>query len=232
MQPYFFPYLGYLSLIEATDQWIVFDPVQYKRKAWVNRNRVLKGDGSWQYFRVPVAKHSRNTLIRDIQVSEGEDWRAKIFGQLIHYKKRAPYYAQVLDLLKEAFSEKEASITAINTKGLDLVCQYLGIAFEYKIYSEMELEHKEVKHPGEWAWRISEALGAKEYLNPPGGEAIFQPEQFNSSGIDLIYVKNRLTPYTQKGGEFEAGLSIVDALMFNSPEDALKLVQDYELIKA
>ncbi|MBK7111860.1 MAG: WbqC family protein [Flavobacteriales bacterium] len=59
MQPYFFPYLGYFGLIANTDRWIVFDPVQYIRKGWVNRNRVLKPGGGWKYVSIPVAKHSR-----------------------------------------------------------------------------------------------------------------------------------------------------------------------------
>ena len=41
MQPYFFPYLGYFSLIAASDQFIVFDVVQYIRHGWINRNRII-----------------------------------------------------------------------------------------------------------------------------------------------------------------------------------------------
>lgn len=41
MQPYFYPYLGYFSLIKHTDKWIVFDSVQYIERGWVNRNRII-----------------------------------------------------------------------------------------------------------------------------------------------------------------------------------------------
>jgi hypothetical protein len=41
MQPYFFPYLGYFSLIDYVDHWVVFDNVQFVKQSWVNRNRVL-----------------------------------------------------------------------------------------------------------------------------------------------------------------------------------------------
>lgn len=230
MQPYFFPYLGYFSLIEATDKWIVFDPVQYKRKAWVNRNRILKGDGGWQYFRFPVVKHSRNTLIQDIQVSYGEVWGEKIFGQIRHYQRRAPFFNEVSDLLKRCFADEIHSLPLLNAKCLKEVCNYLGIAFNYEIFSDMKMELPEITHPGEWALRISEEMGAAEYLNPPGGEAIFKPEQFVEAGVKLLYVKNRLTPYDQRKDAFENGLSIIDVLMFNSPAEALKLVQDYELV--
>jgi len=42
MQPYFFPYLGYFSLIKYVDKFILLDEVQYIRHGWINRNRILK----------------------------------------------------------------------------------------------------------------------------------------------------------------------------------------------
>lgn len=56
MQPYFFPYLGYYALIQKTDTWVVFDDCQYIRHGWVNRNRILHPNNSWQYITVPIAK--------------------------------------------------------------------------------------------------------------------------------------------------------------------------------
>ncbi|MBK6282548.1 MAG: WbqC family protein [Draconibacterium sp.] len=41
-QPYFFPYLGYFSLISAVDKFIFFDTSQFNRKSWMTRNRILK----------------------------------------------------------------------------------------------------------------------------------------------------------------------------------------------
>ncbi|RML56821.1 WbqC-like protein [Pseudomonas syringae pv. pisi] len=54
MQPYFFPYIGYFQLIAAVQRGLVFDIVKYKRKSWMNRNRVLGSKGDWQYINVPV----------------------------------------------------------------------------------------------------------------------------------------------------------------------------------
>ena len=57
MQPYFFPYLGYFSLIKHTDEFILFDPVQFIRHGWIERNRILKPENGWQYISVPLEKH-------------------------------------------------------------------------------------------------------------------------------------------------------------------------------
>nr|WP_204162773.1 WbqC family protein [Sporofaciens musculi] len=64
MQPYFFPYIGYFSLIEYVDKFIFFDTPQYISHGWVNRNRVLNQNGNPDYIIVPIKKHHRKLQLR------------------------------------------------------------------------------------------------------------------------------------------------------------------------
>ena len=41
MQPYFYPYIGYFQLINAVDEFVIYDNIQYTKKGWINRNRIL-----------------------------------------------------------------------------------------------------------------------------------------------------------------------------------------------
>ena len=104
MQPYFFPYSGYFSLIKATETFILLDEVQFIRHGWIERNRILKPNEGWQYIHCPIEKHSRETRIRDIEIRNQENWKNKILAQLIHYKKKAPYYNEVISLLETIFT--------------------------------------------------------------------------------------------------------------------------------
>jgi hypothetical protein len=115
MQPYFFPYLGYFSLIQNTDKWIVFDEVQFIRHGWIERNRILKPGDGWQYISVPLEKHSRETLIKEIKIRNSEDWKGKILRQLEHYKKIAPYYSDVIEFLNIVFKIETTNIVKLNT---------------------------------------------------------------------------------------------------------------------
>ena len=95
MQPYFFPYIGYFSLIKNTDHFVFFDTPQYIRKGWINRNRIIGGGGKDIYFTVPIVKAPQDTAIRDIKIDTGSNWQEKMRGQLSIYKKRAPFYRDV-----------------------------------------------------------------------------------------------------------------------------------------
>jgi hypothetical protein len=230
MQPYFFPYLGYFSLIKHTDKFISFDPVQYIRKGWINRNRILKPNEGWQYIIAPVQSNKQNDLIKDTKVVEGDEWKIKVIKQLDHYKKRAPYYTEVISLLEDCFQNNDESIARLNTYYLDKVCQYLQIPFKAEIYSEMGIDvSANVNAPDEWALRISEALGAKEYVNPPGGKEFFDKAKYDQSNIELRFLEINLENYSQKRPSFEPGLSIIDVMMFNSIEQINKMLDNYKL---
>ncbi|WP_181304261.1 WbqC family protein [Rufibacter sp. XAAS-G3-1] len=230
MQPYFFPYIGYFSLIKHTDKFVIFDPVQYIKKGWINRNRVLKPGEGWQYIIAPVQSHEFNALIKDIQVVEGDEWKTKIIRQLDHYKKRSPFYKETIQVLEECFQYKETSITKINTFYLNKICQHLEIEFDNEIYSEMDLDvANQVNASDEWALRISEAMRATTYINPPGGMSFFDKSKYDLAGIKLEFMTSKLGLYNQKRPGFEAGLSIIDVMMFNDVPTINVMLDQYEL---
>lgn len=218
MQPYFFPYLGYFDLINCADLWVVFDTAQYIRHGWVNRNRILHPKKDWQYIMAPVKKHSQKTAIKDIEVQDGAAWKQRILAQIQHYKKNSyRRFRETHALMEQCLDTDDTSITAINVRCLSIICEQLEIPFQWSIFSRMNLDLGPVEGPGDWALRISEAMGADEYINPPGGEGLFDRKAFARLGIKLTIRQLPSFQYECRGYEYEPDLSIVDLLMWNSP---------------
>ncbi len=231
MQPYFFPYIGYFSLIKATDEFILFDTVQFIRHGWIERNRVLKYPDSWLYVKVPLAPHDREITIMDIKVDNSQPWQDKMFAQLQPYKKSAPYYHQVVALVKTVFEKDYDDIVSLNQACLKAVCLYLGIERELPIFSKMGLEIEAAHEPDEWALNICKAIeGVDEYWNPPGGMEFFNRAKYANAGITLQFQKPNLHAYDQRRQPFEPGLSIIDVMMFNDVETINTMLDDYELL--
>lgn len=231
MQPYFMPYIGYFSLIKHTDEFILFDPVQFIRHGWIERNRILKPTGGWQYIQVPIIKdNGRDTLIKDVKINNAEPWKQKIRSQLQPYKKIAPYYFKVVKLLDEIFAEEYADITHLNRKALMVVCNYLDIHRKFPVFSEMDLEIEPVNAPDEWALNICKALHADSYLNPIGGTEFFDRSKYENSGISIAFQQMTILEYDQKRQPFEPNLSIIDMLMFNSPDEVNNMLDMFSLV--
>lgn len=231
MQPYFFPYLGYFSLIKHTDQFILFDPVQFIRHGWIERNRVLKQNDGWLYISVPLIKQGRETPIKDILIDNRQNWKQKILAQLQPYKKTAPHYFKVVSLLNDLFANEFNDIVALNKASLEMVCDYLQIKKNITVFSAMNLAIEKPAAPDEWALNICKAMGnVLEYWNPPGGQSFFDKAKYDNAGLMLKFHKIHLKTYNQHREVFEPGLSVLDVMMFNSVSEIGNMLDDYEFL--
>jgi hypothetical protein len=220
--------LGYFDLINCSDRWIVFDTVQYIRHGWVNRNRIHHPKTGDLYILVPLKKQPRETAIKDVLIAEDQDWKGKIIGQFNHYKKTAPYFKETTAFLEDCLSMQEPSLSRLNTLILQKTCARLGIRFDFEVFSEMKLAMGSVEGPGDWALRISEALGAQEYVNPPGGVSLFDADRFKQASIQLTIRHIPSFEYPTRGYEFIPDLSILTVMAFNTPEQ-IKAFLDRQL---
>ena len=230
MQPYFFPYLGYFSLIKHTDHFIFFDTPQYERRSWMNRNRILNVNGIVNYITVPTIKAPQRTAIKDIIVDNSQDWPQKMIAKMGLYKKNAPHYRETIDFFQSVFEKKYYTLSELNIETTVACCKYLGISQQFDVFSEMNLPIGIVTQPDEWALEITKAMRYKTYVNPPGGISFFQKEKYIESGIDLEFLQAELVPYEQHIGHFESALSIIDVMMFNSKKDIQEMLNHYTLL--
>jgi len=218
MQPYFLPYLGYFDLLNQADEWVVFDTPQYMKYGWVSRNRVLHQRTGWMYILVPLARHPIETPINCVQVAAGHDWARQILRQLEHYRRRAPYYDDVIAFLTESFAECGPSLAATNVALLRAVARRLKIGTPMHVYSEMGLAlARQPESPTDWGVQIAKAMGATVFLNRPGGAAFISADDFRREGIALEFQTYRSMEYGCVGYRFQPDLSIVDVMMWNSP---------------
>ena len=72
--------------------------------------------------------------------------------------------------------------------------------------------------------------GATGYINPIGGQKLYSKKAFEEQGIELNFVETVPVAYEQFSKDFIPALSIIDVLMFNSPEAIRKMLDQYRLI--
>ncbi|MBA3026192.1 MAG: WbqC family protein [Sulfurimonas sp.] len=235
MQPYLFPYIGYWQLIANSDEFVFFDTVQYNKKSWMSRNRVLHPDNSYQfqYISVPIKKHSHGTLIKNVLINNDEAWREKLLGQLTLYKKlKAPFYDEVISLVNNILLKDYTSFLSLSIESIKEVCNYLQLNFKYQIASNIDISGHAIESSGDWALAISKSLQANEYINPYSGYEIFDEIKYNNHGVGITFIKAKLTPYQQSWKkEFQAGLSIIDILMFNDKDKVNEMLRkDFDIL--
>lgn len=230
MQPYFFPYIGYFQLIQAVDEFVIFDNAQYIRRGWMNRNRILNGQKEIAYINMPIQKADRETKIKDIIVNHNSDWKEKIYHQLNYYRK-APNYDFVMESLNECLNINNDSLSQFNTIVLKRICDLLEIDTKITVLSEEIPMINEANAADEWGIKVAKALNATTYINAIGGIEFYNQQKYNANNLDIQFIKPVLKPYKQFNNVFITGLSIIDVMMFNNPEEIKEMLEIHELIK-
>lgn len=224
MQPYFFPYIGYFSLIKVVDLFIFYDDVNYIKGGWVNRNRILINSEA-KYLTLNVKNGSPHKLINEI---EFDDNRQKLLKTIEQNYKKAPYFKQVWPLLETNLKLKTTSLADIAINSVRSVTNYLGMKTKFEISSVSYPETKGLER-SERLKQICRKTHADTYINAIGGIDLYDKNDFLKNHINLQFLKPQLLQYKQYKETFIPGLSIIDVLMFNSIEDINKMLDQYQL---
>jgi hypothetical protein len=227
MQPYFFPYVGYFSPIKQCDVFIVVDTVQYRKQSWINRNRIISLDKDFTYIHIPIHKKDRDSLIKDVLMTDDPEWGDIFIKQLSIYARKAPFYKQVIELVRTCLEYKTSYLSEWNVNSIIKTCEYLGIERKTSVLSNMPIRLETVNAPDEWGLFITLAVGGDAYLNLPGGVGFYNKDKYLERGIELKFIRNNITPYDQHLKEFVPSMSIIDVMMYNSVRDTNRLIDDF-----
>ncbi|MDN7244596.1 WbqC family protein [Planococcus shenhongbingii] len=230
MQPYFFPYLGYFTLLKKSDLFVVFDTAQYIRRGWVHRNRIIGPNGEPTYINALIIKAPQDTPIHHIQLNDLDRWKQEVLRKIEVYKYSAPNYREVYQLVEQCLNVPVSYLADLNVHCLHAVSDYLEIPRNIIRLSEQNLSFDDIHKPDDWGLKISQYYGAETYINAPGGQEFYNKDKYEKHHIDMLFYKTKLTPYNQNLPAFQPGLSIIDVMMFNTKKEIHQMLDDYEIL--
>lgn len=228
MQPYFFPYIGYFQLINSVDEFIIYDNIQYTKKGWVNRNRILVNQKD-DYISIPLKKDSDflNVNERFLADTWSSD-RKKILNRIVESYRKSPHFESAYILVENCLNFDDHNLFNFVYNSLKETLNYLSVKTKVIVSSSLVIDH-DLKSENK-VLEICRNQGATSYINPIGGVNLYSKEKFEINGIKLHFQKSNFIEYSQFKNEFIPWLSIIDVLMFNSKEEVNYFLNDYQLI--
>ncbi len=226
MQPYFFPYIGYFQLIANSDVFVIYDDVNFIKKGWINRNTILVNNTPY-LFSMPLQNVSQNKLINEIFISESDKWKTDLLKTISSSYKKAPFYQDVYPLIEKIISFDELNLALYIQNSIQNLCTYLKINTKLIMSSDI-VKNNDFRGENKII-DICLQLGANQYVNAIGGVDLYTIERFLEKDIDLKFIKSDVIVYQQFKGEFKPWLSIIDVIMFNSPEEVNLILKRFEL---
>lgn len=228
MQPYAFPYLGYFCLVEASDAFVFLDDVNFIPRGWINRNRILIGGAPYR-FAIPLAGASQNLAITDICLSGFAAFRTRFLRQLAQAYARAPHFESGIAYVESVLAPDTDRIADLAIRSIEEFYRATGEPRSFVRASAAFADTRSLRG-AERLIGIAQRVGARRYLNLPGGADLYEPAEFAAQGVELRFVRSDLPPYRQvRSASFVPALSIIDVLMHNSRPEAAAMTRAFAL---
>lgn len=228
MQPYFWPYLGYYQLIRAVDEFVIYDNIQFSKKGWVNRNRILV-NGKDSFVTLPLEAGSDFSSIKDRNLTADFPKQAdKLLRRLEGSYRKAAYFTEGVELAEKCLHFRSLNLFDFILNSVLVISEALGIKTNILISSTLNVNSSLVACDRVIA--TCNAIGARSYINPPGGRALYTAELFKKSNLRLYFLNPEICPYPQINTEvFVPNLSIIDMIMNIGAEGAIAQLDKYSL---
>lgn len=228
MQPYFLPYIGYWQLISAVDTFVAYDNIEFTKKGWFNRNRILETDHD-RLFTLPIKKGSDYLPVNQRFLSDDSDKEIARTLRIIQQNyKKASYYENAYPVVEKCFLYPNKNLFEYIFNSIKVMCGYLDIGTNIVVSSEVPIDHSLKAEKKVMA--ICKAQAATTYINAIGGRELYDKEEFKANGIDLEFIQPRKVAYEQFIEPFVPWLSIIDIIMFNDTENAKQMLKEYVLV--
>ncbi len=228
MQPYFFPYIGYFQLMNAVDKFVIYDNIQYTKKGWINRNRLLQNGGD-ATFTIPIKNDSDYLNINKRFLSDNSlKERKKILRKIESNYKKAPYFNLVFPQIEKCMLFEKTNLFEFIVFSINEVIKLLDIKTEIIISSSIDIDRTSKGQDKVIA--ICKEIRCNNYINAIGGQKLYDTQSFAKENIKLDFLKSKNIVYPQFNNGFIPWLSIIDVMMFNSSQRIREMLEEYDLV--
>lgn len=224
MQPTFLPWVGYFALIDRVDEFIFLDNVQFDKRSWQQRNKIITPQGP-AWLSVPIAsKGKREQTIAEAHILYEGDKNPleKIWRSIELNYKKAEFYDTYANGIHSLFTAKPSSISTLNQQVIKTVCNYLKIETPFVKSTNLSVRGEK----DELLVDICKLRGAQIYISAPGSSIYLDnSEAFKKTNIDIIYHEYSHPSYSQLTDCFMPYMSILD-LLFNEGPRSLGIIRE------
>lgn len=216
MQPTFMPWLGYFGLIGSVNTFVFLDDVQFSKQSWQSRNQIKTKNGV-HLFSLSVSRATSKPLIQDTKLASN-GFERKLIKSLDFCLGKQKYYGLVRDLILNAFTEADGSLSVLNISLIRAICNLTRIGSSTRFMSSSDL-NLVTTNKSERLLEISQSLGATKYLAPPGSfEYLDRDNPFLKSKVSLEFFNYVHPIYDQPFPPFITHMSAIEALSVVGPE--------------
>jgi hypothetical protein len=218
MQPTYLPWIGYFDLIKICDLFVFLDDVQFSKRSWQQRNKILNNENI-STLTVPVFTKNRfHQKINETKINNIENWKKKHLSSIIFNYAKHEYFKEFFELYQKELIKDYEILSKLNISLIKTITNYLNINCNFELSSNFGLH----KNKEDKIIEILKITNAKEYISAPGAiDYLGDGKNIIKCGFKFKYRNYKIKEYSQKNlKNFIPNLSIID-LIFNHGKNSI-----------
>jgi len=222
-QPTYLPWIGYFSFLNKASEIVFLDDVQFSKRSWQQRNRILSNDKS-KYLTIPViSKGKREQMIKDVEIFEKKFFQKHLMI-IEHNYKKTKYFKEYFELLNSLNNQIEnlKFLSEINILLIEKICMILNIKVKFSKSSSLNIQKKRSHKIVE----ICNLKLKKQLLSNEGTIDYINHDKkiFEENDINVNFFRYDTSEYKQTSKIFIKELSILD-LIFNEGPNSINIIK-------
>lgn len=186
MQPNFFPWLGFFHQVYKCEKFVFLDDVQYVRRSWNNRCKILTDTGL-KTLTMPVkskGKFKQNIL--EAEIDNSDNWRRKHLAIIYENYKRASQFNHIITFVEELFYNNQyARVSEFNIATIQKICNFLELDRQFFRSSDLGIQQKN----SDRILKICQKMEGTIYFAGASSRSYLNLSDFSNNGISVDFQK-------------------------------------------
>ena len=205
----YFPWVGFLEMIQLSDCFVHYDDVQFSKGSFTNRVQIKTSKGT-KWLTIPLGKHHLGQSIKETKPNDNINWQNQHLELLFQSYRDAPFYKEMLHLVERVFANSGKNISDIAKTSVIFLCDYFNLSKHTVFKDSSSLNVSGTS--SERVYKIVNFLKGTIYLSGHGALKYLDFDLFESSGIKVKLMQYSCSPYHQLHGEFTPFVSSLDLI--------------------
>lgn len=192
---FYLPPISWFSVFLNPENNIVLEQFEsFPKQTYRNRANIFGANGKLSLI-IPISHNGKREL-KDIEISESEDWRKLHWKSIQTAYQSSPYFEYYEDKIKKIFDIEERNLINFNLKGLEIIQQILKTEKAHSLNVEYIKNPEEINFRERFSAKIPSEFEMEEYYQTFSDKLGFLKDLSildlicNKGPESLTYIKN------------------------------------------
>jgi hypothetical protein len=221
MQPHFFPWCGYMALLDYVDEFIILDDVQFDKRSWQQRNNINLHDKNFK-LTIPVKSKKKSTQkINEAEIDYSLNFIQKHKKNLEFAYKKFPYFEKYYNEICEIYDKNHRFIIDLNLEFINYFIKKLNINTKLILKSNLNINSKKEN----MIIDICNLRQCENYISTHGSKEYLKLIDKKKIVFNIFLYDFECKTYYNNKEKFLTHLSFVD-LLFYKGENSIEYLRD------